>query len=162
MSNKKLIVSEGRPRNNKERDALQKNKKKQTMLAFVNFPTGRKTKTTRKVELNNESPILKQATLSKSACKVSKTAPRAVYKKYNNLVYSVAMDVGMKSMFETGGNGNEALVAIQLVSSIIIPRSTLRSRYKIAKKELEAEMDDPHEDAKNEDLHIFDRAEENK
>ena len=76
-TNKKLIVSEERPRNDEERKALQMNKTKPTMLVFVNFPAGRKTKSTRKVEANN-SPIPKQARLQKSACKVSMAALQAV------------------------------------------------------------------------------------
>jgi hypothetical protein len=43
-TNKKIVVSEGRPRNDAERDALKKKKGKQTMMAFINFPPGRKTK----------------------------------------------------------------------------------------------------------------------
>ena len=74
------------------------------MLAFVNFPAGRKTKTTRSVELNNESHIPKQPTLPKLACKVSKSALRSAYRNYSNPVRKAAMEVGMKKMFETGGN----------------------------------------------------------
>ena len=68
------------------------------------------------------------------------------------------MEVGMKTMFETGGNGQEAIAAIALASSIIIPRSTLHSRYKTAMEKLNAETDDLHEDAEKEDLQLFDCA----
>ena len=127
-------------------------------MAFINFPAGRKTNTTRSVELNNEGPIPKEATLPKSACKVSKSAPRAAYKKYSDPMRKAAMEVGMKTMFETGGNDKEAIAAIASMSSIVIPRSTLRSRYKTAKEKLDAATDDPHEDAEKEDLQLFDRA----
>ena len=69
-TNKKLIVSEDQPCNNKEREVLQK-KLHPTMLAFLNFPAGRKTKTARKLE-SMKSPISIEATAPKVPCKVSK------------------------------------------------------------------------------------------
>ena len=153
IPNKKLIVFEERPHNNIERESLWKDKNKQTLLAFINFPAGQRTRTTREVKSDHEYAP-KKATLPKLACKVSKAAPRAVYKSYSDPAYKAAMDIGIKSMFETEG-GKEAHAAIKMVSIIIIPRSTLCSRSKTAKKKLEAEVDDPHEDAGKENLQLF-------
>jgi len=110
-TNKKVVVSENRPRNDEERKALQMKKTKQTMFAYVNFPAGRKTKSTKKVEANN-SPIPNKATPQKSACKVSMSAPRATYKNYDDKdpARKAAMELGMKTFSPTNHFTSSLLV----------------------------------------------------
>ena len=147
-------MSEGQPCNYEEREILQK-KLHPTMLAFLNFPAGRKTKTARKLE-SMKSPISIEATAPKVPCKVSKVAPRHSYLTYSALERKVVMEVGMRSTLETGGNYKVAVSAIAGVSSIIIPRSTLRSCYQNAKTKNEVDVNE------KEDLHLFNRAATNK
>ena len=100
---RKLICSEDRPRNDAERDVLKKDRKDQTIMAFLNFPPGRKTNTTMKVKSNLEA-IPKKTTLPKSSCKVSRKERRGTYKKYDDdPSYVNAMEVGMQAMFDSGG-----------------------------------------------------------
>ena len=125
------------------------------MLAFLNFPAGRKTKTARKLE-SMKSPISIKATAPKVPCKVSKVAPSHSYLKYSAPERKVAMEVGMRSMLKTGDDYKVAVSAIAGVLPLIIPRSTMRSRYKNAKTKNEVDVNE------KEDLHLFNRAATNK
>ena len=133
---KKTILSEDRPRTHAERAAALGKTGQRSLFAYANFPRGAKPKASRASEpMVDISAAEKKKELPPPSKKLSKRASRGRYRNWNEGIYKTAMDDAVKSMLVSGGNVTIALEA----ASMDIPRQSLLSRYRRAKKMMRKE-----------------------
>ena len=119
------------PRNDHEREEA---KKRVTIFGYLKFPSGRKTKTPAS-SLPVETIETINADVTPPRVAVSQTS-RCSYSNYESGLKKEAMDCGVASMFETGGDGPAAAAAIlsKFGPMILINCSTLHSHLEKFKK----------------------------
>ena len=157
-STKKLSVSADRPRNKMQREAA-KNAPTPSILGYLNFPRGPKTKSSKSVPSTLETiPETAQLlTMTASSTKVHPKKGRGTYKDYSKGNDKKVLDCAMGSMLLSGGDVGKALAHLATeYPSGVLSRGTLRSRYLSLTKRI-AESGDKHEDEITDDIAMFDR-----
>ena len=147
----KKLISPHQPYNYHEREEA---KKRGEIFGYLKFPSGRKTKTpASSLPVNTIETITADITPPRVA--VSQTSCYS-YRNYESGLKKEAMDFGVASMFETGVDGPAAAAAIlfKFGPTILINRSTLRSRFEKVKKQIN-EAGQNHEGYGNQDLEMF-------
>ena len=145
------MIAPQQPRNDHE---MEEAKKRGTIFGYLKIPSGRKTKTpAASLPVETVETITTDVTPPRVA--VSQTC-RCSYSNYESGLKKEAMDCGVASIFETGGDGPAAAAAIlsKFGPKILINRSTLRSRFEKLKKQIN-EAGKNHEDDGNQDLEMF-------
>ena len=129
-------------------------KKGGTIFGYLEFPSGRKTKTSA-ASLPVETIETITADVTPPRVAVSQTS-RCSYKNYETGLKKEAMYCGVTSMFETGGDVTAAAAAIlsKFGPKILINRSTLHGRFEKVKKKIN-EAGQNHEGDGNQDLEMF-------
>lgn len=128
-TNKKLVISAGRPRNKEQKDALAA-KPEPSMWKYLNLPKGRPTKQNKpSAPTTSEAPPPKAVTAVLTPAKQSNPDRKKKHTNWNEGVHKDAMAVALKSM-HIQGNIQKAISAAQArFPTILIPRQTLESRY---------------------------------
>ena len=147
----KKVIAPHQPRNYHEREEA-KNRGK--FFDYLKFPSGRKKKMpAASLPVEKIETITADVTPPRFA--VSQTS-RYYYSNYESGLKKEAMDCGVASMFETGGGGPAAAAAIfcKFGPTILINRSTLRSRFEKVKKQMN-EAGQNNEGDGNQDPEMF-------
>ena len=127
------MIAPHQTRNDHEREEA---KNRGTIFGYLKFPSGRKTKTPPE-SLPVETIETITADVTPPRVAVSQTSCCS-YTNYETGLKKEAMDCGVVSMFETGGDVTAAAAAIlsKFCPMILINRSTLRSRFEKVKKQI--------------------------